>query len=80
MIAAYHLAVETGEPADDLLEGIRQAIGFLMHNQFRAEDTYLLQDPGISTGGVAWNYLDPTIRIDTVQHACSVMLLGAEFL
>ena len=80
MIAAYELSVEIGEPADDLKEGIRQAVGFLMHNQFRAEDAYLLQDPETSTGGVAWNYLDPTIRIDTVQHACSVMLLGAEFI
>jgi hypothetical protein len=30
--------------------------------------------------GVAWNFLDLTIRIDTVQHACSAMLLGAGLL
>jgi hypothetical protein len=80
MVAAYELALQIKEPAEDLLEGIRQAIGFLMHNQFRAEDAYLLHDAELAAGGVIWNYLDPTVRIDTVQHACSVMLLGAEFL
>lgn len=80
MIAAYELALELKEPADDLKEGIRQAVGFLMHNQFRREDAYLLKDAELAAGGVIWNYLDPTIRIDTVQHSCSVMLLGAEYL
>jgi hypothetical protein len=80
MVAAYDLALQIEEPADDLKEGIRQAIGFLMHNQFRAEDAYLLNDADLAAGGVIWNYLDPTIRIDTVQHSCSVMLLGAEVL
>jgi len=80
MIAACELAQKIDEPADDLKQGIREAIGFLMHNQFRAEDAYLLQDAQMATGGVIWNYLDPTVRIDTVQHSCSVMLLGAELL
>jgi hypothetical protein len=73
-------AEQVDEPADDLKEGIRQAIGFLMHNQLRAEDAYLLRDAQLAAGGVIWNYLDPTIRIDSVQHACSVILLGAEYL
>ena len=80
MIAACELAQKIDEPADDLREGIREAVGFLMHNQFRAEDAYLLNDAELAAGGVIWNYLDPTVRIDTVQHACSVMLLGAELL
>lgn len=80
MIAACELAQKIGQPAGDLQEGVRLAIGFLMHNQFTAADAYLLNDPDQAIGGIAWNYLDPTIRIDTVQHACSAMLLGADFL
>jgi len=80
MVAACDLAQKIGEPAGDLEQGIRDAIGFLMHNQFRQEDAYLLHDAQTAAGGVIWNYLDPTVRIDTVQHACSVMLLGAEYL
>jgi len=80
MIAAYELSRKIDEPAEDLKQGIRQAIGFLMHNQFRREDAYLLKDAELAAGGVIWNYLDPTVRIDTVQHACSVMLLGAQYL
>jgi hypothetical protein len=80
MIAAYRLSVELGQPDEDLREGVRDAVGFLRHNQYTETDTYLFASDSDAVGGVPWNYLDPTVRIDTVQHASSVMLLGASIL
>ncbi len=80
LIAAAELATALGDDASDLRAGVRDAIGFLMHNQIRAEEGCLLADPAAVMGGVGWNYLNPDLRIDTAQHAGSVMLLGSSLL
>jgi len=80
LIAAYRISERLGEPDQDLLRGIDDAVRFLVHNQYKIGDTYAFRNPWTTLGGVPWNYYDPTIRIDTVQHAGSVMLHGAELL
>jgi hypothetical protein len=80
LIAAYRISERLGEPDEDLLRGIGDAVRFLVHNQYKSGDTYAFRNAWAAVGGVPWNYYDPTIRIDTVQHAGSVMLHGAEIL
>jgi hypothetical protein len=80
LIAAYRISERLGEPDQDLLRGIDDAVRFLVHNQYKIGDTYAFRNPWTALGGVPWNYYDPTVRIDTVQHAGSVMLHGSELL
>jgi len=80
MIAAYRISKRQGHPDPELRQGIADAVGFLLHNQYGFRDTYPFRSPWEAVGGVPWNYLDPVIRIDTVQHAGAVMLRGAEVL
>jgi hypothetical protein len=77
LIAAYRISERLGRPDPTLREGIEEAVGFLLHNQYDARDTYPFHSLA-AVGGVPWNYLDPMIRIDTVQHAGAVMLHGAD--
>lgn len=80
MIAAYEISKLQGKPDPELRRGIAAAVEFLLHNQYRQFDAYAFPSSWASVGGVPWNYYDPMIRIDTVQHAGSVMLRGAELL
>ncbi|MGB8328600.1 MAG: hypothetical protein WCE62_00625 [Polyangiales bacterium] len=79
-IAAYRISKRQGEPDPELLRGIEEAVGFLLHNQYKAGDTWAFQSRWSAIGGVPWNYYDPVIRIDTVQHTGSVLLHGAELM
>lgn len=80
MLAAYRISEREGDPDLELREGIAEAVAFLLHNQYKPRDTYAFQSASAAVGGVPWNYYDPVIRIDTVQHAGSVLLHGAELL
>ncbi|MEM7138365.1 MAG: hypothetical protein AAF500_17430 [Myxococcota bacterium] len=80
LIAAYRISRRQGQPNERLLRGIRDAVGFLVHNQYKRGDTYAFRNEWSAVGGVPWNYYDPVIRIDTVQHTGSMMLHGSEFL
>ncbi len=80
LIAAYRISKRLGHPDPELRKGIVASLGFLLHNQYGRRDTYAFPSSRAAIGGVPWNYLDPTIRIDTVQHAGAVMLRGAELL
>jgi hypothetical protein len=80
LIAAYRISERLGEPDPDLLRGIEGAVGFLVHNQYKRGDTYAFRNPWSAVGAMPWNYYDPTVRIDTVQHAGSVLLHGSEIL
>lgn len=79
LIAAYRISERLGRPDSNLRRGIDEAIGFLLHNQYDARDTYPFRSLR-AVGGVPWNYLDPMIRVDTVQHAGAVMLHGADII
>ncbi len=80
LIAAYRISERLGVPNQDLLRGIEDAVRFLVHNQYKPSDGYAFRKPSAAVGGVPWNYYDPTIRIDTVQHAGSVLLHGSELM
>ena len=80
LIAAYRISKRQGHPDPELRKGIVASIGFLLHNQYGRRDTYAFPSSSAAVGGVPWNYLDPTIRIDTVQHAGAAMLRGGELL
>lgn len=80
MIAAYRISERLGEPDLELLRGIEDAVAFLVHNQYKRGDTYAFRSPWSAVGAMPWNYYDPTIRIDTVQHAGSMMLHGSDIL
>lgn len=80
MIAAYRISERLGEPDLELLSGIEDAVAFLVHNQYKRGDTYAFRSPWTAVGAMPWNYYDPTIRIDTVQHAGSTLLHGADIL
>lgn len=79
-IAAYRISQRQGEADPELLDGIEETIGFLLHNQYKTSDTWAFRSQWSAIGGVPWNYYDPVIRIDTVQHAGSVLLHGAELM
>jgi hypothetical protein len=79
-IAAYNISVRQGEPDSELLRGIEEAMAFLLHNQYEADDTWAFRSPWAAIGGVPWNYYDGVIRIDSVQHTGSVLLHGAALL
>ncbi|MBW2379292.1 MAG: hypothetical protein JRG70_07020 [Deltaproteobacteria bacterium] len=80
LIAAYRISVRQGRPDAELRKGIAASVRFLLHNQYGPRDTYPFRSAWTAIGGVPWNYLDPVIRIDTVQHAGAVMLRGGELL
>lgn len=80
MLAAYRISEREGYPDSELREGIAEAVAFLLHNQYGPRDTYAFQSASAAVGGVPWNYYDPVIRIDTVQHTGSVLLHGADLL
>jgi hypothetical protein len=80
MLAAYRMSEREGAPDPELRAGIVETVGFLLHNQYGPKDTYAFRSALDAVGGVPWNYYDPVIRIDTVQHAGSVLLHGAELL
>ena len=79
-IAAYRISQRQGEPDPELLRAIEEAVGFLVHNQYKAGDTWGFRSQSSAIGGVPWNYYDPVIRIDTVQHTGAVLLHGAELM
>lgn len=80
MLAAYRMSEREGTPDAELRAGIVETVGFLLHNQYGPKDTYAFRSALDAVGGVPWNYYDPVIRIDTVQHAGSVLLHGARLL
>ena len=80
MLAAYRMTEREGDPDPELREGVVETVGFLLHNQYGPKDTYAFRSAWSAVGGVPWNYYDPVIRIDTVQHAGSVLLHGAALL
>ncbi len=79
-IAAYRISARQGDPEPALLEGIEEAVGFLLHNQYDKADVWAFHSQSTAIGGVPWNYYDPVIRIDTVQHTGSVLLHGAKLM
>lgn len=80
LIAAYRISERQGHPDPKLRRGIAASIAFLLHNQYGPRDTYPFPSSWAALGGVPWNYLDPVIRIDTVQHSGAVMLRGGDLL
>ncbi len=48
--------------------------GFLMCLQLNETDVSGFTDPAMSVGGFPGSYVDPTIRIDYVQHAVVVLV------
>jgi len=80
MVAAYRISQRQGHPDPELRRGIEDAVGFLLHNQYKRGDTYPFRNEWAAVGGVPWSYYDPVIRIDSVQHTGSVLLHGSKIL
>lgn len=75
--AAYLLARDFGSAreAEDLLQGLRQGVGFELQTQFLPETALYVRDPARVLGGFRRSLTDFEIRIDYVQHNVSALLL-----
>jgi hypothetical protein len=77
-VATYRLSVLRGEPQPDILETVRRSLRYLVDQQFRPESMYLFARPDEALGGIGQTPLQPTVRIDYIQHTASAMARGLD--
>jgi hypothetical protein len=61
-------------------EAARRAARFVVQLRFRDEECYYVQSPREVVGGVRNTPMDPTLRVDHVQHALAGLMGAAEVL
>jgi hypothetical protein len=80
MISAYLLGVHHGRPSEPIREQILRSMRFAMRQQIRPESDFWVARAAKGLGGIPSSAIDPTVRIDYVQHVSSAMLRAAELL
>jgi hypothetical protein len=78
MISAYLLGRHHEMPSEPLRQQILRSMRFAMRQQIRPETDFWVATRADGMGGVPASALDPTVRIDYVQHVCSAMVRAAE--
>jgi hypothetical protein len=79
MLSAYLLGLYHGKPSAPLRQQILAAMHFALGQQVDARGDFWM--PGDSAiGAISASPVDPTVRIDMVQHVCSAMIRTAELL
>jgi hypothetical protein len=66
-----------GQQADDLVADARLALGALVREQLRDDNSYLAHRPDRARGGFRRSLVEPEIRIDFVQHAATALARAA---
>jgi hypothetical protein len=70
-LAGHHRA-----PTERLREQSRAALGALVRDQLRPENSYLVRNPARAEGAFRRSLVEPEVRIDFVQHAASALIRG----
>jgi len=77
MISTYLLGQHHGRPSEPLRQQILRSMRFALRQQIRPEGDFWVAAAAQGLGGIPSSVIDPTVRIDYVQHVCSAMLRSA---
>ncbi len=77
MISAYLLTRHHGRPDERIRAQVLGAVGYLLRQQLR-EDNAFWSRAAFPLGAIPASAIDPTVRIDFLQHAGSAMLRASE--
>jgi hypothetical protein len=73
LLSTVSLARHHGTDPTALEDDARRAIGALVREQLRPDNSYLAPHPERAVGGFRRSLVEPEIRIDFVQHAASAL-------
>jgi hypothetical protein len=77
LLSTIALARHHGEEPADLVADARLALGALVREQLRDDNSYLAHRPDRARGGFRRSLVEPEIRIDFVQHAATALARAA---
>jgi hypothetical protein len=80
MLSTYQLSVAHGRPATEVAAQIAAALQFALRQQVRADNDWAVVGGAALHGAVPASAVDPTVRIDYVQHLGSALVRGAAIL
>ena len=78
MVSSYLLSKRRGHPVEATRVQNVRAFGYLLAQQIRAENSWLMAKPEHAIGGWMQSPLRRFVRIDFVQHAGDALLRGEE--
>jgi hypothetical protein len=78
MISSYLLGRHHEKPSEPLRQQILRSMRFALRQQVRPESAFWVATAAKGLGGIPSSAIDPTVRIDYVQHICSAMIRSAE--
>jgi hypothetical protein len=78
MVSSYLLSKHRGHPVEATRVQNVRAFGYLLAQQIRSENSWLMARPDRSIGGWMQSPLRRFVRIDFVQHAGDALLRGEE--
>ncbi len=74
MLSTLRLMENHGRDASATRAQVWRSLGFLVRNQLREDNTYMIHDPKLAEGAMMGSFLRRDVRIDYIQHACSAMI------
>ena len=80
LLAAWRLGRRMGVATEPYREAVVLSVRFQLRHQFDGVNSYLLPNPARARGGFYASYADPTVRIDSVQHAIAALAGAAALL
>jgi len=80
MLSTLALLRHTGGRSERLERATSGGLSFLLSQQYRHEDGWLLAAPERGVGGVRESPAEPRVRIDYTQHAAAAFVRGAAWL
>ena len=78
MISTYLLGKHHGQPSEPLRQQILRSMRFALRQQIRPEGSFWLSPKAEGLGAISASTIDPSVRIDYVQHVCSALLRSVE--
>jgi len=78
MISAYVLGRRRGHPVEATRRQVVRSLRYLLAQQIRSENSYLMANPARALGGWMQSPLRRFVRIDFVQHAGDALLRGQD--
>ena len=73
LTAAYRLAQRAGRDTERYWQTIKRAAVFQLRHQYTTVSSFMLPSPEHAVGAFRSSVLDPTVRIDYVQHNISAL-------
>ena len=80
MISAYLLGLHHQSPQPEIRQQIKSALHFTLSQQLTADTVFWTPHGEKAIGGITASPIEPSVRIDYVQHVCSAMIRAAEML